>query len=910
MVGETPNLAARLQGLAEPGSIVISRRTRRLVGGLFELADLGPQRLRGFAEPHAAFRVVDERRTEGRFEALHGRRLTPLVGREHELAILMERWAWAKDGDGQVVLLAGEAGIGKSRVVRALRERLGDEPYTPLSCFCSPYHTNSALHPVIGLLERAAQLDRGDRPEEQLARLEGLLARSSERLDEAMPLLAALLGLPTGERFPELRLTPEVQKQRTLQVLVDQLVGLAAEKSVLALYEDAHWIDPSTLELLSLVVERIRGLRVLLLITFRPEFQPPWTGHAHVTTLSMSRLGRRQGADLVARVINGKLLPAVVVEQIVARTDGVPLFVEELTKTVLESGLLADKGDHYELVGLLPSLAIPATLHDSLMARLDRLARVKEVAQIGAVIGREFSHELLVAVAERPQGQLQGALERLVASELVFRRGVPPEAIYSFKHALVQEAAYQSLLKSKRQQLHARIAETLEREFPDVGASEPELLAHHATQAGAVEKAVRYWHLAGEKALERSANAEAAGHLAKGLDLLGELPEPAARRQLELELRLTLGPALIATRGQTAGEVGANYGRARDLAGEIGEDTEAFRARFGLWQFHLLRAEVRTARALSEQCAVLARRRADRELLLGACRALGAAHYYLGEFVAARATLTEGVALADDLPQRWHARGLLADPRVTCRSYLSRTLWTLGYPDRARALGDAALALAEASGHPFTLANNLGLIAGLRVELRDVGGAARLAGRLIELARAQGFPYWLANGLLWRGWSRIGSGETAAGLADLHESVARFRADGNAISVAHGLRILADAYRQAGRFDDGMRALATIEPGEERRHEAEAHRLEGDLLALAARPAAAEERYRHALAIARQQSAKAFELRAATSLARLWHAEGRRAEAHARLAPVCAWFTEGLDTTDLKDAKALLDELR
>ena len=687
VVGETPNLAARLQGLADPGSIVISRHTRRLVGGLFELADLGPQRLRGFAEPHAAFRVVGERRTEGRFEALHGRRLTPLVDREHELAMLMERWARAKDGDGQVVLLAGEAGIGKSRVVRALRERLGDEPYTPLSCYCSPYHTNSALHPVIGLLERAAQLDRGNRPEEQLARLEALLARSSERLDEALPLLAALLGLPTGERYPELRLTAEVQKQRTLQVLVDQLVGLAAEQPVLALYEDAHWIDPSTLELLSLVVERIRGLRALLLITFRPEFPPPWTGHAHVTTLSMSRLGRRQGADLVAQVIDGKLLPAAVVEQIVARTDGVPLFVEELTKTVLESGLLADKGDHYELVGSLPPLAIPATLHDSLMARLDRLARVKEVAQIGAVIGREFSHELLVAVADRPPGQLHGALERLVSSELVFRRGAPPHATYAFKHALVQEAAYQSLLRSRRASLHAKILRALEQESRDSKEIEPELLAHHATQAGAVAKAVRYWHLAGAKALERSANAEAAGHLARGLELLGELPDPAARRPLELELRLTLGPALIATRGQTAGEVGANYGRARDLAGEIGEDTQAFRALFGLWQFHLLRAEVRTARALSEQCAALARRRDDRELLLGACRALGAAHYYLGEFVAAQATLMEGIALADSLPQRWHAPGLLADPRVTCRSYLSRTLWMLGYPDRARALG-------------------------------------------------------------------------------------------------------------------------------------------------------------------------------------------------------------------------------
>ena len=462
VVGETPNLAARLQALAAPGSVVISQATRRLVGGLFELADLGPQRLKGFAEPLAAWRVEGEGRAEGRFEALHGERLTPLVGREHELGILLERWAWAKDGDGQVVLLSGEPGIGKSRVIRALRERLGDEPYTPLSHYCSPYHTNSALYPVIGLLERAARLDRDDPPEAQLAKLEAVLGRASDRLDEVVPLLAALLGVPTGERYPALALTPEVQKRRTLQALVDQLAGLAAQQPVLALYEDVHWIDPSTLELLGLVIERIRQLPVLVLITFRPEFQPPWTGQAHVTTLTMSRLGRRQGADLVARVTGDKPLPAEIVEQIVARTDGVPLFVEELTKTVLELGLLADAGDHYELSGPLPPLAIPTTLHDSLMARLDRLAPVKEVAQIGAVIGREFSHELLAAVAPMSDDQLDDALEQLVHSELVFRRGTPPEATYSFKHALVQDAAYQSLLKSKRQQLHARIAEVLE----------------------------------------------------------------------------------------------------------------------------------------------------------------------------------------------------------------------------------------------------------------------------------------------------------------------------------------------------------------------------------------------------------------------------------------------------------------
>jgi class 3 adenylate cyclase len=437
VVGETPNLAARLQALAAPGSVVISQGTRRLVGGLFELADLGPQRLKGFAEPLSAWRVEGEGRAEGRFEALHGKHLTPLVGREHELGILLERWAWAKDGDGQVVLLSGEPGIGKSRVIRTFRERLGDEPYTPLSHFCSPYHTNSALHPIIAQLERAAAFARADESEARRAKLENLLGQATEHLDEAVPLIGALLGLPADARYPALNLSPQRQKQRTLEILIEQLAGLARDRPVLELYEDLHWVDPSTLELLDLLVERVRTLPVLAVLTYRPEFSPPWSGHAHVTSLPLNRLGRRQGAAIVERLTGGKSLPGEILEDIVAKTDGVPLFVEELTKTVLESGLLIDAGNHYALTAPMPSLAIPATLQDSLMARLDRLAPVKEVAQTAAVIGREFSHELIAAVSPLAVAELDAALDQLVASGLIFRRGTAPEATYSFKHALV-----------------------------------------------------------------------------------------------------------------------------------------------------------------------------------------------------------------------------------------------------------------------------------------------------------------------------------------------------------------------------------------------------------------------------------------------------------------------------------------
>ncbi len=537
VVGETPNLAARLQALADPGAVVISQATRRLAGGLFELTDLGPQRLKGFAEPLAAFRVEGEGRADGRFEALHGQHLTPLIGRDHELAMLLERWAWAKDGDGQVVLIAGEAGIGKSRMLTVLRQRLSGEPHLALSHFCSPYHTNSSLHPIITQLERAAGFASNDAAADKLAKLETLLGRASSQLDEAVPLIAALLGIPPDARHPALNLSPPRQKQRTLEVLIEQLAGLARDRPVLELYEDLHWVDPSTLELLDLLVERVRALPVLLVLTHRHEFSPTWSGHAHVTALTMNRLGRREGAVLVDRLTGGKVLPVEVLDQILAKTDGVPLFVEELTKTVLDSGLLADAGDHYELSSPLPPLAIPTTLHDSLMARLDRLASVKEIAQTAAVIGREFSHPLLAAVADRPETDLEAALDQLVSAGLIFRRGIPPEATYSFKHALVRDAAYQSLLKSKREQLHARLAKVLEDELRQTDAG---ILAHHYHAAGLLEDAIPYAIRAGDAAFARFAFVEARARYQEAADMAQALApaEQASRLQIRAMLKL------------------------------------------------------------------------------------------------------------------------------------------------------------------------------------------------------------------------------------------------------------------------------------------------------------------------------------------------------------------------------------
>ncbi|HZA67530.1 MAG TPA: AAA family ATPase, partial [Geminicoccaceae bacterium] len=904
--------------LAAPGSVVISQATRRLVGGLFELTDLGPRRLKGFAEPLSAWRVEGEGRAEGRFEALHGEHLTPLVGRGHELGILLERWAWAKDGDGQVVLIAGEPGIGKSRMIRALRERLGDQAYTPLSHYCSPHHTNSALYPVIGLLERAAQLDRNDPPDAQLAKLEELLARSSDRPDEVVPLFAVLLGVPTGERYPGLALTPEVQKRRTLQALVDQLAGLAARQPVLALYEDVHWIDPSTLELLDLVIERIRQLPVLVLITFRPEFQAPWTGQAHVTALAMNRLGRRQGADLVARVTGDKPLPAEVLEQIVARTDGVPLFVEELTKTVLESGLVADAGDHYELTGLLPPLAIPTTLHDSLMARLDRLAPVKEVAQTGAVIGREFSHELLAAVSPLSEADLASALEQLVHSELVFRRGVPPEAAYTFKHTLVQDAAYQSLLKARRQQLHARIAEALEGRLTDAGETGPEVLARHLTEAGLPVRAIPYWRRAGELAAGRSANVEAIAHLSKGLELIGTLPAAPERFDEELALRLAIGGPLMATKGYAAPEVERTYSRAWALCKQLSRSAELFPVLRGLWNCHLLRGELQQAHELSERLVQLAEEEGTPLHRALAQRALGATLYYLGRFADAAAVLDEGIAIDDAVSALDDHRAdlLLHTERagVVCRLLSGRALWFLGFPDRALERIEAGLALGQRLAHASSVAFALGFAALVHNLRREFAAARTRAEAAIAFAGEHRMPQWLAEATMFRGFALVGLGQHAEGIAQLRTGLAAWNGTGAHLLDSQWLGFIAEAHFRMGEYDDALTALdgaaQTAVAAGDCHYQAELYRLRGAVLAETGEHDAAASWLQEAIDTARSQDAKSLELRAATSLARLRADQGQRREALDLLGPVWGWFTEAFDTADLKDAKTLLDQLR
>jgi class 3 adenylate cyclase/predicted ATPase len=915
-LGETPNIAARLQGLAVPDTLVLSEATHRLVQGYFVCQNLDMHTVKGLDQPMVVYQVLQESAAQSRLDVAATRGLTPLVGREEEIGLLLRLWTQSQDGLGQVVLLSGEAGIGKSRLVEVLRERAEREGYTRIVFRCSPYYQQSALYPVIEHLQRLLQFSRDDTPETKLAKLEQGLRASRLALDEVVPLLAALLAVPLPEaRYAPLQLSPQRQRQHTLETLLAWMVAEAERQPTLAVWEDLHWADPSTLEFLSLLLDQAPTTRLLTLLTCRPEFRLPWSTRSYLTHLTLGRLGRVQVEAMIERLTGGKALPTEVVQQIVTRTDGVPLFVEELTKAILESGLVQEREDRYELSGPLPSLAIPATLHDSLMARLDRLAAGKEVAQLTAVLGRTFPYELLRAVSPLEEAALQQALARLVEAELLYQRGVPPQATYVFKHALIQEAAYQSLLKSTRQQYHQRIAQVLEAQFPDTVEAHPELLAHHYTEAGRTEQAIVYWQRAGQQALQRSANLEAVQHLIKGIELLATLPETAARAQQELDLRIALGPALMATRGHAAPEVEQTYSRARELCRQVGETPQLFPTLRGLWRFYRTQGALPTARELGQQLYRLAQREADPTHRLEAHDALGTTLFFLGEYAAARTHLEQGIALTDPTAQQVLALRYGEAPGVRCLAHTAIALWCLGYPAQAVQRCQEALVLAQALMHPHSLAGAQFHAANLHYRRREAPVVQAQAEALLTLATTQGFPVWMGFGTCWRGWVLAIQDEGEVGLAQLRQGIAAVLATGQELSRSLCLLLLAEAVGQAGQVVEGLRLLTEILTAFETSGRGdmltEAYRLQGELLLRQATPDAsqAEACFQQALAIARRQQAKSWELRAATSLSRLWQQQGKRNEAYDLLAPTYGWFTEGFDTADLQDAKALLDEL-
>ncbi|SUS05938.1 SAM domain (Sterile alpha motif) [uncultured Defluviicoccus sp.] len=905
VVGETPNLAARLQTLAEPDAVLIAQQTRQLVGDLFDYRDLGTVEMKGFPEPIHAYQVIGESSIESRFEALHGATPTPLVGRDEEVGLLQRYWQCAKSGEGRVVLLSGEPGIGKSRLTVALQERIANEPLARLRYFCSPHHQDSAFHPTIAQLGRAAGFERDDTSEKKLDKLMALLATTSL---ENGALLAELLSLPTEGRFPPVQLTPHRKKEKTFEALFRHLEGLARQGPVLMLFEDVHWIDPSSRELLDLVIERVPSLPVLLLVTFRPEFQPPWTGLAHVANLVLHRLGRREGAALVQRVVGNGDLPSDVVTEIIERTDGVPLFVEELTKAVLEGG------NARTVLSNAAALTVPATLHASLMARLDRLGSVaREVAQVGALLGREFSYELLAAVTRRKEAELNAALDQLVVAGLVFRQGAPPQATYLFKHALVQDAAYGTLLRGKRQELHRRVADLLEEKWSEIAEAQPELLAHHFVQAGLVEQAIDYYTRAGQRALARSAMAEATAQLKKGLELLTSLPDSASRQRRELELQIGLGRVLIGTRGFAAAEVGETYARARALCKQLSRPPQIVPVLYGQWVHHLLKGPLRVARELAADMLQLGEDTSNAAVTGVGHRLTGATCFQLGEFLASRAHLEEALAEYDPADRPFYMSLFPQDARVALLFYLSYDLFCLGHLNQARLRSEEAVDEARKLGHAFSLAQALNLSCTLDWPTRSSEELQARVDTLIAVSEEHGFPYFRARGTIWRGWALAESGQAAEGIAVLRAGVVEYQATGAVQYVPFFLTLLADAEGKAQQLEGGLGHLEEAErlvsETGDRWAEAELHRVRGELLRSNDDDTAAEHCFHDAIGIAQKQSAKLWELRAATSLARLWCDRGKRDAARNLLGPIYGWFTDGFDTSVLKEAEALLTEL-
>ena len=911
--GETPNLAARLQGVAEPNAIVVSSGTKDLLGDQFGFQDLGLLNLKGFSEAVRAWRVTVAHDVESRFRAAHADRLSRYVGRERELALLTERWRQAKEGEGQIVLVSGEAGIGKSRITDMFRDLVREEPHVRILYQCSPHHVNSPFYPVVQQFQLAAGIRAGDSSEAKLDKLENLIGDPGAIASDA-PLFAELLLLPVGNRHPSLNLTPQEKKQRTLQALLAMFQRLAADNPVLFLLEDGHWIDPTTRELLDLIAERIAGLRALMIVTHRPEFQAHWSAAAHCATISLNRLGRKACDALIADIAKGLRLPEEVHEQIVATTDGIPLFIEELTKMVLESGLLTREDGRYTLAGPLPPFAIPSTLHDSLMARLDRLEGVKEIAQIGAAIGREFPHPLLEAVVRLNGAELESALVRLAASEIIFRRGVPPGATYVFKHALIQDAAYESLLRSSRQQIHARIAAALRSEFAARVENEPEVLAHHYARAGLLKEAAPWWLLAGQRAVARSANLEAIAHLNHGIDTLPGLPEDGARIDLELEMQISLGSAQIAMRGYSAAETEKAYLRGRELIAKTGDDPRQFAILHGLCMVYWNRAQLAQMLEVTEDMLARAVRQGDSLPKLVAHRVTAVALNPMGRFAAACSHAEKAVDLHDPRQHRDSAHQFGHDMAVGAYWHLAIARLFLGQYAASNEAAGLASALARRSQNANTLLYDFLYRSFTGVAKSDWAATRDAATSMIEQAVVRAMALWEAFGRHLLGCVLAVTGEPEAALDELHRG--RRGADllSNTIFKPMTLGFEALALARLRRFDDAIecldQAIGLVEVTEERWWEPELYRYRG-LIERQRNGAVAdcESNFRRAIEVARKQDSKIFELRGMIDLADLWVEANRIDEARDILAPHRDMVADDVDTADSRKFKSVLDRI-
>jgi len=921
IIGETPNLAARLQGIAEPNSVVIAEATRRLLGNLFELRDLGTRELKGLAKPVRAWLALRESTVESRFEALHPSGLTALVGRDEETELLLRRWSRAKGGNGQVVLISGEPGIGKSRLTAALLEAVGPEPHTRLRYFCSPQHTDSAFYPIIGQMERAAGFLYNDTPQQKLDKLDAPLAETSTSIEDAV-LIAEMLSLPNDGRYPALELAPQQRRQKTMEALTTQIETLSRQKPVMMILEDAHWADPTSLEAFGRAIDRIRRLKVLLLVTFRPEFDVPWVARPYVTALIVNRLAEHEAGAIIDRIAGNKPLSAGIRQDIIERSDGIPLFVEEMTKAVLEAGgeIAAERA-----IAALPSraLAVPASLHASLMARLDRLGGpAKELAQIAAAIGREFSHPLLASVVRQPEAELESALNRLVVAGLLFRRDEPPHATYLFKHALVQDAAYGTLLREPRRTLHARIAETIESEFADIAENRPELLARHWTEAGVIDKAAFLWGKAGQRSLARSALVEAAEQLRRALDQIATLPSTPVLRGEQIKLQIALVNALMHVKGYAAPEPKAAVEQARQFierAEALGEPPEdpllLFSALYGVWAASYVAFNGDVTRELASQFVALAEKQDQVVPLMIGHRLIANSLMLTGDIAKGREHYNQAFAFYDPAKHRSLATRFGQDVGVSIFVYRALAHWMLGYPDKALADANHALEDARAGGQAGTL-----MYAQFHTSLTNVlcakyAAAVAESDEVVRLADEKNAAIWKALATMQKGCVLALSGKAPEGIKMITSGITTYKSTGSRVYLPIFLAHLSRAYAEVGQFDDAWysigEALSAVEATKERWYEAEINRISGEIALKLPQlgPSQAEAYFERALTIARAQHAKSWELRAAMSAARFWRDRGMRDKARALLAPICGWFTEGFETHDLKQANALLAAL-
>jgi class 3 adenylate cyclase/predicted ATPase len=919
-VGVPPNIAARLQALAAPDSVVISAAAYRLIAGYFDCRDLGFHTIRGISQPMAIYQVLHESGARTRLDVAARRGLPPMQGRDDELATLADRWAQARAGQGGVALVAGEPGIGKSRLIWALQQHVGQSPDAFLVHLdCSPYFMNTAFYPVVQMLERVLEFGLDD-TEQRLDKLDGLLAQYGFDLPTVGPLLAGLLAVPFEGRYPPLDLPADRQRQLTIDALITILLVRADYQPLLVVAEDLHWIDPSSLDLLTQLIEHVPRTRQLVVLSFRPEFKSPWPDGPGLERLNLNRLDREASARIVTDIA-GMPAPAELLDQLVDKADGVPLYLEELTKLVSEQGLIRRGNGRLDPARPRPALAIPATLADSLTARLDRLTDAKGVAQLGAAISRQFSYELLEAVAKTTASvdtrALRRHLARLVDAGLLFVEHDARGETYTFKHALIQDAAYGSLLRTTRQQYHRHIAQALTEHFRASVETAPELLAHHYTQASMMAEAVPCWLDAGQRALRASANPEAIAHLTTGLDLLADLPAGPERAGVELQFRLTLGPAYMAIRGYAAPEVEACYQRARELCRELGDTPQLVPVLHGLWSYHIVRAQHTSAFTLGEQVLQLGAATNDDGLLLQGNMELGWLYFFQGELKQAREHLERVLALYDHERHSSHAFIYGDNPATSARSALASVLWLLGYPDQALRCSEENLAILRSLvQHPYSVAFGFTVAAFLRQYLGDPPAARALAEEAVVISEAHGLAFIGPMASMFEGWARTREGELDEGMAQMRRGLAAQLATGAELARPYWLWLLAEACQRTGAAREGLALLddagAAVKHTHDHYWEAEIHRLRGRLLLATAEPtapASAEACYRRALEVARRQGARSLELRAAVSLSRLWQAADRHDEARELLAPIYERFTEGLDHPELREAAALLDEL-